>query len=402
MLTGLDRLVAGDAPPHVRGRVGLLCNATTTTAAHIGSADAVASVAGLTLARIFSPQHGFLAEKQDNMIASADAVHPRLGVPIVSLYGEVREPAPDAFADLDWILIDLQDVGTRVYTFLVTALYVMRAAAAAQVPVLVLDRPNPIGGASEGPMLTEGFASFVGITDVPLRHGLTPGEFCRYGAWRLKLGDVEVLALDGWQRRAYFDQTDLPWSAPSPNMPTLATALVYPGQVLLEGTTLSEGRGTTRPFEVLGSPTLDPDAVVRALADAGYLAKHVGDAIWGRGGTPLAGLLLRETAFEPMFQKHAGRLCRGFELRVLERAFYRPVDATLALLWAIRRVDPDHCTFRAEPYEYERDRLAFDLICGTDAVRTGLEQNLEPMQIAARWPEACEKFQTRARPFLLY
>ncbi len=432
VLTGLDRLVheglaaaTGHATPFGQGRVALLCNATTLTADGVPTADAIARVSGLRLVRIFSPQHGFAAEKQDNMIASRDGRHPRLGVPITSLYGERRELMPDALDGVDALVIDLQDVGTRVYTFLITALLAVRTALGRGVPVVVLDRPNPIGSAIEGPVLLAGYHSFVGMIDVPLRHGLTPGEYCLYGAWRLGLLDepeaarvadfastastastasaargargdrnarLTIVALRGWTRTDYYDETGLLWTMPSPNMPALETAIVYPGQVALEGTRLSEGRGTTRPFEICGAPFLDPDRVRAAL-------ERSGDS--DTGGA-LDGLRLREIAYEPTFHKYAGECVRGFQLHVLARDRFHPVHFTTALLCAVRAAHPNEFAWREPPYEYEQERLPIDLIYGTDQVRRMIDAGCAPREIARTWRNELTRYRQRVAPFLLY
>jgi uncharacterized protein YbbC (DUF1343 family) len=406
--TGLDRASREGLRLPGRGRVAVLCNATTVSAAWLPSVDALLATPGMTILRILSPQHGFASEKQDNMVESSDGVHPRLGIPIHSLYHDVREPRPEVLTGLDAVLVDLQDVGTRVYTFATTALLTIAAAHRAGVPVIVLDRPNPIGGIVEGPVLEDGFRSFVGHIDVPLRHGLTIGELCLYGAWRLgildgeavraldgrhstediDLGPVRVIPLEGWRRSMYLDETGLPWTVPSPNLPTLGTAVVYPGQVALEGTNLSEGRGTTRPFEFFGAPYLDPGAVAAELA---------------RTDTPdLTGVVLREIHYEPTFHKFAGQLVRGFHVHVIDRHGYRPVRTFVALLAAIRRVHADAFAWRQPPYEYEWHRLAIDLIFGTDRVRAALEAGVGPDEIAASWDAGCQAFRERVRPFRLY
>ncbi|MBM3316483.1 MAG: DUF1343 domain-containing protein [Candidatus Eisenbacteria bacterium] len=420
--TGLDRLVESRPPLPGRGRAALLCNATTISSRGVPTAEAAAGCPGLRLERIFTPQHGFAAEKQDNMIPSSDGVHARLRVPLISLYGEQREPDPAAFDGLDALIIDLQDVGTRVYTFLVTALFTIRGALARGVPVIVLDRPNPIGGAVDGPVLEEGFRSFVGTADTPLRHGLTAAEYLLYGSWRMGLiaeeaarrvaagarraaregpdgagkseprvgeAPLSILPLAGWRRDMYFDATGLLWTMPSPNMPALETAIVYPGQVLLEGTNLSEGRGTTRPFEIFGAPFVDPPDVLSRLGGTA-------------GCSPLAGALLREVAFEPMFQKHADRTCRGFHIHVVDRPAYAPVRFTVSLLAAIRRAHGDAFAWREPPYEYEWERMPIDLLCGTDRVRRAIDGGADCAEIAASWEEPLRAYRERVGPLLLY
>ncbi len=423
--SGLDRVLAEGLKLPGRGRVAVLCNATTVSSSWVPTADGLGRVHGIEVVRLLSPQHGFASEKQDNMVESPDAIHPRLKVPIVSLYSQTREPGPEALAGLDAVLIDLQDVGTRVYTFAVTALLTIRSAARAGVQIVVLDRPNPIGGEVEGPTLAPGYHSFVGLVDVPLRHGLTIGELCLYGAMRLgvldgsvaarlpkrplpkdlDLGPLRVVTLAGWRRAFHLDETGLPWTVPSPNLPRLDSAVVYPGQVALEGTNLSEGRGTSRPFEFFGAPYLTPEAVAAELVRRGAArlpgAGYAG-ALLGAGGTALDGVVLREIHYEPTFQKHAGRLVRGFHLHVTDRRRYRPVRAVVTLLAAIRRTHPEAFAWREPPYEYEWDRLAIDLIFGTDTVRTALDAGASPDEVAASWEADLRAFEERIQPFRLY
>jgi uncharacterized protein YbbC (DUF1343 family) len=401
-LTGLDRILRDGLALPGKGRAVLLCNATTVSARWVPTAEALSGIPGIRLLRILAPQHGFAAEKQDNMIASSSGTHPQLAIPIISLYGERREACAADLSGADVLLIDLPDVGTRVYTFLNTALLAMRTAASAGLPVFVLDRPNPIGGICEGPVLEDDCRSFVGMLDVPLRHGLTAGEFLTYGAVRLGLpgatqGFPHIVRLEDWRRGLYFDETGLPWTMPSPNLPTLETALVYPGQVILEGTNLSEGRGTTRPFELFGAPYLDPGAVCAALEEAGFLLSGEPPA-----GSPLEGVHLRAVAYEPTFQKYAGALVRGFQLHVQDRGRLKPVAASTALLWAVQKAHAAAFAWRPPPYEYEWERPAIDLIYGTRAVRVGLARGDDPLEIMASWEMGLADFRERIRPCLLY
>ncbi len=426
--TGLDRVLDEPLAVEGRGRVAVLCNATTVSHDWLPTVEALLRVPGLRVERIFSPQHGFASEKQDNMVESPDERHPRLGLPIVSLYSDTRVPRPGALDGLDAVIVDLQDVGTRVYTFAVTALNLLEVAHAAGVPVIVLDRPNPIGGRVEGPVLREAFASFVGRLDVPLRHGLTLGELCLYGAAHLGLIEearvaagvasrrgrppaevdlpgLRVVPVVNASRDRCLDELGLPWIAPSPNLPTLAAALVYPGQVAWEGTALSEGRGTTQPFELFGAPYLDPPAVVQALMRAGAVetgAEGYAGAARGREGSPLAGLLLRDVHFEPSFHKHAHQRVRGFQLHVLDRPAAQPVSAVIALLQAVRDVHDDAFAWRQPPYEYEWDRLAVDLIFGTDAVRRALESGAPAEEIIAAWRPDLDAYAQRIAPYRIY
>ncbi len=422
-MTGLDRVLRDGLRLPGRGRAGLLCNGTTVSGTWQPSADAVAGLPGVDLRRLFSPQHGFAAEKQDNMIPSADGVHRHLDLPIISLYGERLAPAVEDLAGLDAIVIDLQDVGTRVYTFLISALHMIRVALQNGIPVYLLDRPNPISGHREGPILEERLRSFVGLVDVPLRHGLTAGEYCRYGAWRLGLitedeargsgepgavpgsgpdaGGLHIIPMEGWRRSLFYDKTGLPWTMPSPNLPTLETALVYPGQVILEGTNLSEGRGTTRPFELCGAPYVDPPLLLGTLAADGFVDLQAPGIAAGQAGSPLAGVLLREVAFEPTFNKHAGVLVRGMQIHILDRRVMRPIALTTALLDAVRRSHPEF-RWRQPPYEYEHERPAVDLICGTAAFREAIDAGAPAEEIVASWDGQLAAFDARIAPLLIY
>ncbi len=423
--TGLDRVLRDGLSLPGKGRAAVLCNATTVSRSWIPTAEALARVPGVRLERIFAPQHGFAAEKQDNMRASGDGAHPRLGIPIHSLYGERREPLEEDFDGLDALIVDIFDIGTRVYTFLVSAILAARVAARKNLPVVVLDRPNPLGGTMEGPVLREPFQSFVGTTDIPLRHGLTVAEGCLYAAlregraagsphpWRygsggasrasmgLVAGGLHIVPLEDWSRARFFDETELPWTPPSPNMPALDTAIVYPGQVLLEGTNLSEGRGTTRPFEIFGAPYLDPAAIANHLRERGWIAQEDSTTLRGAAQGPLAGALLREVAYEPTFNRYAEETSRGFQMHVLDREAFRPVSATVALLDAIRRT---HAAFawREPPYEYEWTRMPIDLICGTDTVRQGLDAGVKAEDLMASWEPGLAAFRERARAAMIY
>ncbi|MFH1144955.1 MAG: DUF1343 domain-containing protein [Candidatus Eisenbacteria bacterium] len=417
--TGLDCALRDGLRLPGQCRVAVLCNATTVSSAWIPTAEALARIPGLRLVRIFSPQHGFSAEKQDNMIASPDAVHPRLGVPITSLYGDRREPDEGDFSGIDALIIDLPDVGTRVYTFLVSAVRAMRVALARGVEVIVLDRPNPIGGTMDGPILEDAFHSFVGNLDIPLRHGLTLGEGCLYGALRdgwtaasrlsaaragaasgvIDLDGLRIVTAEGWRRLFTLDETGLSWTMPSPNMPALETAFVYPGQVLLEGTNLSEGRGTTRPFELFGAPYLEPRALIDHLRRAALL--EPAGAAAGRTGGPLAGALLRPITYEPTFNRYTGEIVRGFQLHVLDRAMFAPVRVTVTILDAVVRT---HTAFawREPPYEYEWTRPPIDLICGTAQVRQALDAGMNVAELIDGWQAGIAAFRERVRPVLLY
>lgn len=387
VVSGLE-VFADNPPSWAKGaRLGLLSHPASIAANLETARDLIARRFPGQLQILFSPQHGLLGEKQDNMIASADFVDPRLQLPIVSLYGPRMAPPPEALGMVDVILVDLQDVGTRVYTFAATVAKVMEAAAGAGVKVAVLDRPNPIGGEQvEGNLLQPEWASFVGPYPLPMRHGLSLGELARYYNATQKIGcDLEVVPARGWRRADYFEATGLPWVLPSPNLPTLESAVVYPGQVLLEGTNLSEGRGTTRPFELFGAPFLDPDRIKARLAEIA-----------------LPGVVLREAFFEPTFHKWAGELCQGFQLHVTDRRSFRPYFTTLALLGVIRELYPHDFSWRQPPYEYETERLPIDLLTGDKAIREGLDKGMPVPDLEAGWQKELGEFLEVRREFFLY
>ena len=382
---GIERLIASG---RLSGsRVGLVANPASVDGELRHVADRVAALPGVTLAALFGPQHGFHADVQDNMVETAHARHPRLGVPVYSLYSDTREPAPAMLDGLDALVIDLQDVGTRVYTYAWTMANCLRAASRCGLRVAVCDRPNPIGGeAVEGPVLDPAFASFVGQLPIPLRHGMTIGELAQLFNAEFGIGaDLEVVRLAGWTRSQYHDETGAPWVLPSPNLPTLDSAVVYPGMVLLEGTLLSEGRGTTRPFELAGAPGMDPARLADRL-----------------NGRELPGVRFRPVTFEPTFQKHAGRPCGGCQLHVTDRRAFRPVLSAVALLQACREIAPDAWTWRDPPYEYERERMPVDILAGSDALRCSLDAGLDAVDIAAGWDPALAAFAPIRRRYLLY
>jgi len=336
---------------------------------------------------LFSPQHGFKGDKQDNMVSSPDFEDSLLKIPVVSLYGPRLDPPQDILGQIEVLLVDMQDVGTRVYTYGATLAKVMAAAAQVGVKVAVLDRPNPIGGVQvEGNMLKSEWASFVGPYPLPMRHGFTLGELAQYYHATQNLGcDLEVIPARGWRRGQYYDDTGLPWIMPSPNLPTLEGTLVYPGQVLLEGTNLSEGRGTTRPFELFGAPFLEPRRLLHELRD-----------------TSLPGVVLREVGFEPTFHKWAGELCHGFQLHVTDRQAFKPYSTTLALLSAIRRLYPQQFAWRQPPYEYETERLPIDLLTGDAAIREGIDSGRSVAELEAAWQSDLDGFLKLRREFWVY
>jgi len=384
MFLGSDVLFERDL---LRGRtVGLVCNPASVNARFVHVLTA-AEAAGVRIGAIFGPQHGFRSDLQENMIESSHARDTRRGVPVYSLYSETREPTSAMLADLDALVIDLQDVGTRIYTFIYTMAHCLRAAAAHGLPVVVCDRPNPLGGIEvEGPMLEAGFESFVGLYPIPMRHGLTIGELARLFNEAFGIGaKLEVVAMRGWTRGAFYDETGLPWILPSPNLPTLESALVYPGTVLFEGTNVSEGRGTTRPFELVGAPWIDPEPFAAGMNDR-----------------RLPGVHFRPAIFEPTFHKHARTTCGGCQIHVNDRGTFRPVETGVALLEAFRFADPEAFEWRAPPYEYEHTIPPIDILYGSSQLRLGLEAGRSAADLVAGWTAGVQPFVDQRQSVLLY
>jgi uncharacterized protein YbbC (DUF1343 family) len=363
---GLDRLCAEpDLRWDLRGRrVALLAHPASVTASLVHSIDALAALGDLRLTAAFGPQHGLRGDKQDNMVESPDFIDPRLGIPVFSLYGTVRRPTPAMLDTFDVLLVDLQDLGCRIYTFITTLRYVLEAAAKHGKSVWVLDRPNPIGRCVEGLSLRPGWESFVGAGEMPMRHGLTLGEMGRWFIAQQALElDYRVIEMTGWRPDGApgfgWPLGERTWINPSPNAPNLWMARCYPGSVMLEGTTLSEGRGTTRPLELFGAPDIDSEAILREMQ---RLAPQ-----W------LEGCRLRTCWFEPTFHKHQGRLCSGVQTHVedgtYEHGRFQPWRLQSLAFKALRKVHPEYDLWRDFPYEYEYGRLAIDLINGSELLR---------------------------------
>jgi len=311
---------------------------------------------------------------------------PRLGLPVYSLYGEVRKPQPHWLDPVDVMLCDLVDVGARYYTFLWTATLVLEACAERGIPLVVLDRPNPLNGVDlEGPLLDLSYTSFVGRDALPMRHGMTIGELLTmYNDTHQAGCDLHVMRVEGWRRADFLDESGVAWAMPSPNMPTLDTAVVYPGMCLLEGTELSEGRGTTRPFEIVGAPYIDAHSLAAALHAEG-----------------LPGACWRPLYFEPTFQKHARRTCGGVFLHVTDRRAFRSVAAATAVLHHVRRLYPDFA-WKQPPYEYETERMPIDILAGSDAYRRALEAGTSPRSMVSSWSADLARFTRQREKFLLY
>ena len=347
---------------------------------------ALLATRGLKLTALFGPEHGIWANAQD-LVEVSDSRDPRTGLPVHSLYGRTRVPSPSSLSGLDAVVVDLQDVGARYYTFVYTMLHVLEACAREGKKVVVLDRPNPLGGvAVEGNLLEPPFASFVGLHPLPVRHGLTIGELALL--FREERGlevEVEVVRMKGWKREMLFEDTGLPWVQPSPNMPTVDTAFVYPGGCLIEGTNLSEGRGTTRPFELVGAPWLDPWALALSMQRE-----------------KLPGVGFRPLFFEPVAQKHAGLLCGGVQVHVTDRRAFPAYLCYLLLLAHARAQNKQRFAWRDPPYEYEFLKRPIDILCGTDRIRIALEASLSPKRFQAEWAKDVAAFKKRRARFLLY
>lgn len=386
--TGLENFIKSPPPWLAGKKAGLLCNPASVDR-HLQHARLlISSRLPDVIQVLFSPQHGFFSEKQDNMVESEDLLDPLLKIPVFSLYGKTRIPEKRMLEDLDVLIIDLQDVGTRVYTFMYTMSYCLEAARQHRVKVLLLDRPNPLGGiAVEGNCLSPDVASFVGRYPIPMRHGLTLGELALMFNRHFDIEcDLEVVPMSGWKRSMYFKDTGLPWVAPSPNLPTPLAAVVYPGQVIWEGTNVSEGRGTTQPFELFGAPFIDQQEIA-AFLDTSPL---------------LRGIVLRSTAFEPTANKWEGTLCHGFQIHVSDTDTYTPYAASLLLMQAVISCHADAFQWKTPPYEYELEKMPIDLIIGDRDIRCRVE-HLEPLgDIIASWQEAEEAFQHTSQAYYLY
>ncbi len=365
---------------------GLLVNPASVTASLRPTVDALLD-RGVRIERIFGPQHGLFGDTQANMIEWEGFPHPRLGIPVHSLYGERREPSAGMLAGLDTVVIDLPDVGARPYTYLWTALLMLRSCAREGLRLIVLDRPNPIGGAAvEGPILDMAYRSFVGLAPIPMRHGLTFGEALAWmNAREDSPCDLRVVGMRGWRRGMLFADTGLPWVLPSPNMPTPDTALAYPGMVMLEGTNVSEGRGTTRPFEIIGAPWIEPEAYARELE-----------------AFAIPGVSYRPLRFVPTWDKYAGKACGGVQIHVVDPRLFTPVRCGAAAIAAARRVGPREFAWKKPPYEYERNLPPIDIISGSSALREAVDRDEDLNGLFASWERDETRFSGEREACLLY
>ena len=384
--TGCDIILQESCGSLAGKRVGLLVNPASVTRSLTSTLEVLLSC-GARVERIFGPQHGIRGDTQANMIEWEGFTDPASGIPVHSLYGTRRAPNPDELDGLDCVVIDLPDVGARPYTYLWTSLLMMRACAAASVEVVVLDRPNPIGGeAIEGALLDERFHSFVGLFPLAMRHGLTIGEaLAMMNPRGTDACSLRVVRMKGWKRGMHFDGTGQPWVLPSPNMPTLDTALVYPGGVLLEGTNISEGRGTTRPFEIIGAPWIEPRAFAAELKTFG-----------------LAGVAFRPLFFTPAWDKYANEQCGGIQIHVANRREFRPVRCGAAIVAASARLYPDRFRWKSPPYEYEYGIPPIDIISGSAALRETIDAGRDLSRLFDDWRADEERFRAEREQFLLY
>jgi uncharacterized protein YbbC (DUF1343 family) len=383
---GIEQLIKKTPHSLQRRRFGLFCNQASTDQNFNHSRDLVNRAFPGQLTCLFSPQHGFFSEKQDNMIESDHSRDPVSGLPVFSLYGEYRKPTREMFEQIDVLLIDLIDVGTRVYTFIWSVVYCLQTAAATGKQVIILDRPNPLGGRVEGNLLQEEWSSFVGLHTVPMRHGLTIGEMALLCNQEMGIdAELQVIAVAGWQRDMLFDETGLPWLYPSPNMPSPATALVYPGQVIWEGSNISEGRGTTLPFELCGAPFIRHQEVMTEVS------RH-----------KLPGCLLRPLVFEPTSGKWAGQACCGFQIHVISPDLFKPYYTSLCLYQTLFRLYPEQFAYKEPPYEYEYERLPMDLILGSRELRRDVEQGCPLEELEESWQDDLNVYKERCRVVLLY
>ena len=384
---GVERLLTEKIDLLRGARVGLVCNQASVDHGLRHVADLLHQHPDIKLTTLFGPQHGIRGDVQDNMIETAHAADRKTGLPIYSLYSETREPTEEMLRDVDIIVVDLQGVGCRIYTFVYTMANCMRAAKKFGKKVIACDRPNPIGGIQvAGNLLDPAFTSFVGQFPIPTRSGMTDVELGRL--FNAEFGidcDFEAVPMSGWSRELWYDDTDGPWVLPSPNIPTVDTAGVFPGTVHLEGTQMSEGRGTTRPFELVGAPYINAEDFAAALSSLG-----------------LPGVYFRSCVFVPTFQKHGGQACGGVQIHVLDRQTFEPVITGIAIVKTAFDMYREHFRWKDPPYEYEYDRSPFDLIAGTSAVREAIERGDSLEQIESSWRRPLKEFMAIREKFLLY
>jgi uncharacterized protein YbbC (DUF1343 family) len=384
---GVERLLTEKIDLLRGARVGLVCNQASVNHDFRHVADLFHEHPDINLKVLFGPQHGIRGDVQDNMIETGHTTDRKTGLPIYSLYSETREPTEEMLRDVDIVVFDLQDVGTRIYTFVYTLANCMRAAKKFGKRVIACDRPNPIGGSKvAGVVLDPACASFVGQFPIATRHGMTVCELGRMFNDEFGIGaDLECVTMSGWSRDLWYDQTDSPWVLPSPNIPTPDTTRVFPATVHLEGTQMSEGRGTTKPFEFAGAPYIDPEDFAEALAAYNF-----------------PGVYFRACGFMPTFQKHANQACGGVQIHVTDREAFEPVIAGIAIVKTAFEMYGDQFRWKDPPYEYEYDRNPFDLIAGTTSIREAIERGDSLDSINASWQPGLDEFKSMRKNFLLY
>ena len=384
---GLERLLEAPATKLRSARVGLICNQASVNHNFHHAADLLFAHPEVNLTALFGPQHGIRGDVQDNMIETSHTVDRVTGLPIHSLYSETREPTQAMLENVDVLVFDMQDVGCRIYTFAYTMANCMRAAKQFQKKVIVCDRPNPITGlAVAGNVLEEAQASFVGQFSIPTRHGMTLGELARLFNDHFGIDcDLEVVPMEGWSRKYWQDETDAPWVMPSPNIPTIDSATVFPGTVHFEGTQISEGRGTTKPFELVGAPYVQPEEYAAALNDLNY-----------------PGVFFRSSVFRPTFQKHGGVSCGGVQIHVTDRNEFEPVISGVAMVKLAFDMYPDEFRWKEPPYEYVFDRNPFDVIAGTSSLRESFERGDSLASIESSWQASLAEFAEVRDRYLLY
>lgn len=384
---GIERLLDDKIDLLKGARVGLVCNQASVNHEFRHAADLFHQHPEINLTTLFGPQHGIRGDVQDNMIETEHATDRTTGLPIYSLYSETREPSEEMLREVDVIVVDLQDVGTRIYTFVYTLANCMQAAKKLNKRVIACDRPNPINGVQlEGVVLDPAFASFVGQFPIATRHGMTFCELGRLFNEAFGIGsELECVMMEGWSRTLWYDETDSPWVLPSPNMPTLDAATVFPGTVHLEGTQMSEGRGTTKPFELVGAPYIDADRFAQAL-----------------NGLGLPGVYFRSCVFLPTFQKHGGQACGGVQIHVTNRETFQPALSGIAVVKTAFDMYGDEFKWKTPPYEYEYDKNPFDVIAGTSKVREAIEQGDSLESISESWQAPLAEFSRLRGDFLLY
>ena len=384
---GIEKFIGSDFSKYKNLRLGLLANQASVASSFEHSRFLIDKKFPKNLKALFAPQHGFFAEKQDNMIESSDAFDSILKIPVFSLYGKTRKPTKKSFDMIDVLIIDLQDAGTRIYTFIYTVANCLLEAKKFNKKVIVLDRPNPINGKQiEGNLLDINLKSFVGMYPIPMRYGLTIGELSVFFNEHFNINaDLEIVKMENWERDMYFDDTKLNFIFPSPNLPTVSSTIVYPGQVIWEATNISEGRGTTLPFEIFGAPFLNISKILN------YVKK-----------SKIEGIVLRPIVFEPTYNKWKNKKCFGFQLHITDRKKYKPYKTTLILMQAILNFSNNEFSFNNPPYEYEFEKLPIDLIIGNKDIRKKIEalDNIE--KVEASWLEELRDFEKIKREFHLY